>query len=324
MKPIILFACPQMDLLARRIVVAQGSHVVAGQIDWKYFDDGWPDFKIEIGNEDDLRGYDVAFLAAFENPHDSVVQRWVMNAFRYFQARSLTIILPYFPTGTMERTDKKGRIVTAKSLARDLSSIPSCACMQNRLVIWDIHALPEWFTFEGHSVLPILTSAIPLLKARIDRLPYYENVSIVFPDEGAQKRFGGQFYDFPHIICDKHREGDKRIITLKEGAPRGRDCLIVDDLMLTGETQDACAKVVSAGGAKTISMYVTHLVAPKQSWRRFCNVEYPLEHFWYTDSCTSTHAEIAVLDRRTHPFEVLSLQGQITSQVLGVRDYFEN
>ena len=34
-------------------------------------------------------------------------------SYRYL-ARSFTVILPYFPTGTMERVDREGQIATAK------------------------------------------------------------------------------------------------------------------------------------------------------------------------------------------------------------------
>ena len=38
---------------------------------------------------------------------------YFVGYFRYL-ARSFTLILPYFPTGTMERVDTEGQIATAK------------------------------------------------------------------------------------------------------------------------------------------------------------------------------------------------------------------
>lgn len=322
MKPIIVFACKKMEQMARSIT-GVGSGMVRGEIQWGSFADSWPDFRIVMKDENSLRGRDVAFLAAFENPQDSVTQRWVMSAFAYYQARSLTIILPFFPTGTMERMDRQGRIVTAKSMARDLSSIPSCVSLKNRVVIWDMHALSEWFIFEGINVLPILTSAIPMLQKRLRGLPDRNNVSVVFPDEGAKKRFGEMFGEWPLIICDKHREGNRRIVTIKEGEPRGRHCVVVDDLAQTFGTQLKCDEVLIRGGAKKISMYATHLVAPNQSWTKICNADFPIEHFWTTNSCPWTINALREADD-CHPFEVLPLDCDISKQILAVRSYFEN
>lgn len=62
-----------------------------------------------------------------------------------------------------------------------------------------------------------------------------QNVVIAFPDEGAIKRFGGQFKEFETILCSKVREGDKRVVTVKEGDPSGRHVFIIDDLVQTGD-----------------------------------------------------------------------------------------
>jgi len=273
-------------------------------------------------DEDALVGRDVAFLAAFETPLDSVVQRWVMNAFGPYQARSLTAILPYFPPGTMDRKEEEGDIVTAMSLARDLSVMPSGVSLKNRIAMWDVHNKAEWHFFKGTTCLPIMTSAIPLLLKRLEALPDKGDVSIVFPDEGAEKRFGNKFKGWPKIICEKKRDGNRRIVVIKEGDPRNRHCLIVDDLMQTGGTQDECAKVLWSAAAKCISMYVTHLVAPNDAWERFITTDYRLEHFMATDSCPWTVGKLMVGGGYQQPFEVLSLDDLVVKKIMAVRKYF--
>ncbi len=44
-----------------------------------------------------------------------------------------------------------------------------------------------------------------------------DTLAIAFPDEGAQKRFHQAFTEWPTITCFKIREGDKRIVKVKEG-----------------------------------------------------------------------------------------------------------
>lgn len=133
-------------------------------------------------------------------------------------------------TGTAERIEAEGDVATAFTLARILSNIPLSRGGPTSVVIFDIHALQERFYF-GDTVLPLFESGIPLLRERLRRLPDYDKVTIAYPDEGAWKRFHYQFGDLPEVICTKVRDGDKRIVRLKEGDPQGRHVVIVDDLI---------------------------------------------------------------------------------------------
>ena len=46
-------------------------------------------------------------------------------------------------------------------------------------------------------------------------------MTVAFPDDGARKRFAHDLEAFDPIVCVKVREGDKRIIRIKEGDPQG-------------------------------------------------------------------------------------------------------
>jgi phosphoribosylpyrophosphate synthetase len=88
------------------------------------------------------------------------------------------------------------------------------------------------------------------------------------------KRFQSQFYDYPLILCHKVRDGDKRIITVKEGDVKGKHVLIVDDLVKTGGTLVECKNALLRAGASKVSAYVTHAVFPQNSWQRFAASSY--------------------------------------------------
>ena len=116
---------------------------------------------------------------------------------------------------------------------------------------------------------------MPLLQRRLESIQICDNISIVFPDDGAYKRFNSFFPTWPTIVCNKVRDGDKRIVTIRDGnaqhththtcahtrayrnscmymiytllynkgITRGKDCVIVDDLVQTGGTLLECVKV---------------------------------------------------------------------------------
>ncbi|XP_074309913.1 ribose-phosphate pyrophosphokinase 3, mitochondrial-like [Silene latifolia] len=309
-KKVCLFYCPETKALAQRIA-AQSDAIQLRSISWRTFDDGFPN--LFISNAHGIRGQHVAFLASFSSPGVIFEQLSVIYALPKLFVASFTLVLPFFPTGTSERMEDEGDVATAFTLARILSHIPISRGGPTSLVTFDIHALQERFYF-GDNILPCFASGIPLLKKRLQQLPDSDNISIAFPDDGAWKRFHKLLQHYPTIVCAKVREGDQRIVRLKEGDPKGRHVVIVDDLVQSGGTLIECQKVLAAHGASKISAYVTHGIFPNRSWERFKpdsagRPEEGLSYFWITDSCPLTVKEV----KARPPFEVISLAGSIAA-----------
>ncbi|GER41477.1 ribose-phosphate pyrophosphokinase [Striga asiatica] len=106
-------------------------------------------------------------------------------------------------------------------------------------------ACKERFYFND-TVLPVFESGIPLLKQRLQQLPELDKIIIAFFYDGAWKRFHKLFDHFPMVICNKVREGDKRIVRIKEGNPAGCHVVIVDDLVQSGGTLIECQVLLLA------------------------------------------------------------------------------
>lgn len=309
-KKVCLFYCAETKPLAQRIA-AESDSIELRSISWRTFDDGFPN--LFIPNAQGIRGQHVAFLASFSSPKVIFEQLSIIYALPKLFISSFTLVLPFFPTGTSERMEDEGDVATAFTLARILSNIPTSRGGPTSLVTFDIHALQERFYF-GDNILPCFESGIPLLKNRLQELPDSDKIAIAFPDDGAWKRFHKQLQHFPTIICAKVREGDQRIVRIKEGDPRGRHVVIVDDLVQSGGTLVECQKILANHGAAKISAYVTHGIFPNKSWERFesDNGGHPgagLTYFWITDSCPLTVKEVM----NKPPFEVLSLAGSIAA-----------
>ncbi|KAM7261653.1 hypothetical protein ACFE04_020730 [Oxalis oulophora] len=308
-KEVILFYCVECEDLAHKIASQSSDIITLQSINWRNFDDGFPN--LYINKAHDIRGQHVAFLASFSSPAVIFEQLSVIYALPRLFVASFTLVLPFFPTGSFERMEEEGDVATAFTMARILSNIPVSRGGPTSLVIYDIHALQERFYFGDH-VLPLFETGIPLLKQRLHQLPNNEKVVVAFPDDGAWKRFHKLLDHFPTVVCTKVREGDKRIVRLKEGNPAGCHVVIVDDLVQSGGTLIECQKVLKAHGAAKVSAYVTHGVFPKRSWERFLHkkdagADQAFDYFWITDSCPFTVKAIV----GKAPFEILSLAGSI-------------
>jgi len=283
----------------------------AGVVSWKSFEDGFPNIMIE--KVEKLCNRHCLFLADFLNPADMFHQLSLIYSLPGYWVKSLTVILPYFPTGTMERVDYEGQIATAKTLARMLSAIPLCSSGPIRLVIYDIHALQERFYF-GDNIIPILESATSLITDRLATHHGDEKITIAFPDEGAQKRFGNRFPSYEQVICSKVRtSADGRKVTIKEGDVTGRHCFIIDDLVKTGGTLIECKNALLHAGASGVSAFVTHAVFPQESWKKFLSEpdEKKFKNFYMADSCPTMSS---LLDGKG-PFKVLSLANSILQSI---------
>lgn len=264
---------------------------------------------IEIGGfqpENRISGENILFLASFHNNDVTLSQMSVMITLLQSFIQSLTIVLPFYPVGTMERVIQEGQVATANSYAQMFSNMPSCG-KPTRLVIYDLHTLQNRFYLHGNAIASLQTS-IPLL---IDRIKKSNINCVAFPDDGAAKRFGSMFngLGLEIVTCGKTRDGDKRVVYIQDGDAKGKNVVIVDDLVQTGGTLYECGVALQKAGASSVSCFVAHGVFPKESWKRFMRNgdRGCFENFYLTNSIPTIVKSLPKDD----VFQVLDLSDKI-------------
>mmetsp|Transcript_28957 Transcript_28957/g.48867 ORF Transcript_28957/g.48867 Transcript_28957/m.48867 type:complete len:340 (-) Transcript_28957:168-1187(-) len=282
------------------------------------FPDGTDDITISgFTPKNMVAGKDVVFLSALSSNDATLSQFSVLIVLLQSFIRSLTIVLPYYPVGTMDRVDVEGKVATASTYATILSSLPSCGTPA-RLMIYDIHALQERFYFH-QNVVPSLHSGLPLLRRHLLEQGNLDISAVVFPDDGAAKRFAAYFISqgYEIITCGKHRVGSKRNVTIQDGDPAGKNVMLIDDLIQTGGTLLEAARVLKQRGAKNVYAYVTHAIFPLQSWKKFLfepdsdPSSRLVTKFFVTDSVPATTSLLPT----DNVFEVLDLLPQIVADL---------
>ena len=286
-----ILACPAFHSLAERMATADPGRFEYFPSRWEKFPDGTDN--MELGGftpVNRIRGEHVIFLASFQNNDTALTQFFAMITLLESFIESLTVVLPFYPTATMERIVKEGVVATASTMARIFNCLPSCG-RPTCLLIYDLHTLQNRFYLTGHCIAQLETT-IPLLKEAI--LVGDTPVDMVaFPDDGAAKRFGSMFEGegYSVVICGKHRDGERRVVTIQDGDPsQCKHILIVDDLIQTGGTLFEAAGALKAAGAPLVSAFCAHGVFPNESWRRFCKGgDRAIFHkFWITNSVPTT------------------------------------
>lgn len=303
-KKYVIYSCKEMEYIAKLLCKSNPANFTFETINWQHFPDGTPN--IFINNIEKVKDENILFIASFSKAIHKFDQICAMLTLCESFIKSLTVLLPFFPTATMERVDVEGQVATARIDSWLFNSLPSPG-PPIKVIIYDIHTLQNRFYIHGNS-LPKLVTALPIFIDKLKKSHSNEKISIVFPDSGADKRnyrYFGKFYDI--VICDKIRDGDKRIVKIKEGEEyvKNTHTFIVDDLAQSGSTLMECAITLMNAGATKVSAFVTHAVFPNETWKKFNNSIF--EKFYITDTIPST----AIAVNNTPPFEVLSIYPNI-------------
>lgn len=183
-------------------------------------------------------------------PDPCMIEMFLLqNAVRNMGARSITLVIPYFGYARQDRIFKPGEAESAKVMCKHLNL--NC----DRVFTIDIHK---------ETTLDHFTCPHKDLKAASAIADYFnkKNIDLVLsPDIGAAgrakdvgQRLGVQ-YD--HLEKTRLSGFDVRIAPANMDC-RGKNILIVDDMISTGSTIIAAKQALVEAGASAVSVACTH------------------------------------------------------------------
>ncbi len=185
-----------------------------------------------------------------------------MDALRRASAESVTAVIPYFSYGKGDKKDEPRVSIRARVCADALE-----AAGANRVVTMDLHA-PQ---IQGFFRVPIDDLyAYPVLCDALSRLRCCgPDCTVVSPDAGFVKKarlFAAQL-GCPLAIADKLRRGhdEKAEVLRLLGDVRGRTAILVDDVILSGNTLVQAARLLVQHGAREVVAAVTHAALTERS-----------------------------------------------------------
>ncbi len=182
-------------------------------------------------------------------------------------AYRLRMVIPFFGYATMERSIRAGEIVTAKTRARLLSSIPM-ASRGTQVFLLDLHVEAVAHYFEGE-LRPVHVSARSLAAAAARRLGGADFV-IACTDAGRAKWVEALANDL-HVdvaFVYKRRHDADTEVTGVSARVEGKHVVIYDDMIRTGGSLINAAKAYRDAGAIAIDAVATHGLFPGTSLER--------------------------------------------------------
>jgi ribose-phosphate pyrophosphokinase len=180
-------------------------------------------------------------------------------------AYRVRLVLPFFGYSTMERAVRYGEIVTAKTRARLLSSIPQ-ASRGTQVFLLDLHVDAIAHYFEG-GMRPVHVYGKSFVVAAARRLGGDDFV-LACTDAGRAKWVESLANDLGvgvAFVYKRRVSGADTAVTGVSAQVAGKRVVIYDDMIRTGSSLVGAAQAYRDAGAVSIDAIATHGVFPGDS-----------------------------------------------------------
>ncbi len=260
----------------------------------------FPEGEVEVRISEHVRGADVFLIQGTSPPpNENLMELLIMtDALSRASAARITAVVPFFGYGRQDRKNQPGVPISAKLVANLIT-----AAGTDRLLTIDLHAAQ----IQGFFDIPVdhLYAAPVLVKhlKKVFPVSRRKRLTVVSPDVGGIKVADHFARDFqcPLAIVDKRRTGKSRTeVQNVIGEVKGKDILIVDDMISTGGSLAGAARALKSKGAGDIYAVVTHPVLPGRAVETV-NAS-PLKTLWVSDTIPLSEAA-----RRSAKIKVISM-----------------
>ena len=242
-----IFACTQSTILAKKIAESYGAKL--GNVLFSRYSDG----EFQPSFEESVRGARIFIIGSTHPSSENLMEMLLMlDAAKRASARHITAVMPYFGWARQDRKDKPRVPIAAKLIAKMLE-----AAGATRIITMDLHADQIQGFFE---------KPVDHLFASTMFLPYLkklnlDNLTIASPDMGGSKRA----YAYSKalvcdvVICYKQR-AKANVIKHMEliGEVRGKNVVLVDDMVDTAGTLTKAADLMMERGALSVRAITSH------------------------------------------------------------------
>ncbi len=272
------------------------------------------DGEFAVSYEESIRGRDIFLVQSTFPKSDNLMELLLMiDAAKRASARQIIAVIPYFGWARQDRKDKP-RVSIGAKLVADLLSVAGI----DRLITMDLHAdqiqgffnVPVDHLYASAVILPYLQSL------------HLKDLVIASPDVGGSKRANNyaKYLGCPLVLCNKTRARANVVESLQIiGDVKGKNVIIIDDMVDTAGTITKAADVMLEAGALSVRACASHCVMSGPANERVENSA--LQEMVFTDSIPYTQrcskvVQLSVADMIAETIRRVVNNESISSQYL--------
>ncbi len=232
--------------------VAKYLEMPLSQISIRRFSDG----EISVQIAESVRGKDVFIIQPTCAPANANLMELLIitDALKRSSAKSITAIVPYYGYARQDRKAAPRVPITAKLVANMMETAGI-----TRMVTVDLHASQ----IQGFFDIPVDNLYGAILFMDYIRAKKFKNPIIASPDVGgvARARYFAKELGLDMVIIDKRREkaNEAEVMNII-GDVKGKDVILIDDMIDTAGTMMKGAKALKDLGADSVMACCTHPV----------------------------------------------------------------
>ncbi|HET7467690.1 MAG TPA: ribose-phosphate pyrophosphokinase [Candidatus Dormibacteraeota bacterium] len=214
------------------------------------------DGEINVKIEDSMRGHDVFVIQPTCPPvNENLMELFIiLDALRRASAGRVTAVIPYYGYARKERKTQPREPISAKLVANFITLAGA-----DRLLLLDLHAE----AIEGFFDVPTDHLSPFRIFADYLRTLNLHNLTVVAPDAGGGRRAEAVANQLQAPIAFGYKrrpEEDQAEVIAVSGDVKGRDCVVVEDIITTGGTISKLAQSLRSQGAHKVLIAATHPV----------------------------------------------------------------
>ena len=217
------------------------------------YQERFQDGELFVRFDESVRGQTVFLISKINMPYENFFELLMtIDAARRSSAKEVILVIPYLPHSRQERRDGQRTSISSRMVA-DMIQLMGA----DRMITLDLHTN----AIEGFYKIPV--DPMTSLKLFVDHIRQSGvlNLCLCSPDFGGIKRVKQykKHFNVDMVVINKERLKPNTITKMEIiGDVKGKNVVIIDDLVDTAGTLCKAADIIMEQGALSVKAYCTH------------------------------------------------------------------